>query len=131
MIPDAEGLVREWLREQPSIVALTDNRQFFRMPEKERPELPCIVLIRVGGHAEDEIDYPWISFSCWGANKNLAGKIAYELATVLDLASQAQPMALNSGLVKSVYDVTSPQPIAGVDWAKAFRVQARFMTQAL
>lgn len=129
-IPDAHGLVREWLREQTEIVAITDMRQFFKMPEKPKPTLPCIVLIRVGGEISDEIDYPRMSFSCWGENKHEASTVGYRLADVLDRASRRSSMRLDSGLIKSVYDVVAPIDIQGVDWAKAVRVQASFMTSA-
>jgi hypothetical protein len=131
MIPDANGLIREWLREQASIVAFTDERQYFKMPEKDKPTLPAIVLVRTGGPCSDEIDYPRMSFSCWAINKHDAGRLAYELATVLDLSTRSQPLALASGRVMSVYDVIAPIDIEGINYAKAMRVQASFMTQAL
>lgn len=130
-IPDANGLIREWLREQPSIMEFTTvKRVYFAMPENPRPTLPCIVLVRVGGMPIDQIDYPRMSFSCWGDRKFDAGELAYELASVLDLATQAKPLTLNGGTVLSTYDVISPLDIQGVEWAKAMRVQASFMTRA-
>jgi hypothetical protein len=71
-----------------------------------------------------------MSFSCWGKDKAEASRVAYALANALDLATYEKPMTLTTGVIKAVYDVIAPVQIRGVDWAKAYRVQATFMTQA-
>lgn len=130
MIPDAEKLIKEWLAEQTEIMAITDGRHYWTLPEKDKPHLPALAFVRVGGEIEDQHDYPRMSFSCWGKDKAEAGRLAYVVASVLDIATDMPPLTLDSGMVKAVYDVIAPMQIAGVSWAKAYRVQASFVTCA-
>lgn len=70
-LPDIEGGVRTWLREQAPVTALVGQRIFFGVPKKATEgSFPMLVVARVGGaldESEAPVDRPLVQIDAWGS----------------------------------------------------------------
>lgn len=124
-LPSAEGTMRAWLRSLASVTALTDQRQYFKVPEQDRPLLPFVLLYRVGG-ASDFFgqDYPDMIFETWGVNKNAADTLGRVVAA--EVMAIRQPITLGNATVLSGRVNVGPIETVGTSWAKRYRIDATF-----
>lgn len=65
-IPDVEGAIRDWLRQQPAITALVDNRVFFGVSGDVFPQITVRLIDGRMDLSEAPISGDLIQFDCWG-----------------------------------------------------------------
>jgi hypothetical protein len=88
LLPDAEGVLRAWLRDGIDLAAATD-RVFFAVPAIPKGAadvpLPLVTLARVGGLPDDDLplDHPVMRFNVWGTSKKEASAVARRLVMAL------------------------------------------------
>ena len=81
MRPDAEGAVREWLRNH-SLLTVVGRRVFFGLPEDVT--YPCLTVSRIGGAPEGVIDNARLSVHSWGSTKNSAADAAKRVVAAVE-----------------------------------------------
>jgi len=123
-VPSALGATRSWIR-STSIGPMTGNRNYFEIPQQDRPELPFTVHYRYGGTVDDQwMDHPDMSFECWGENKKAAEDLAIALVGELITLDQGRHLVIDGvrycGATLNIGPVPNPSP----SWAKVFRVDA-------
>ena len=129
-LPEGDGLMRAYLRALPAVVALTAQRQYFKLPENPRPVLPCILLYRVGGAPDDKgHDHPDMIFECWGETKHDASMLAKALAEIIADSPNHPHVHVSEGVVLSGTVNSGPRESGGVSWAKRYRIDASFMVR--
>ena len=98
MLPNAEGLVSEFLRNDAAVIAEVADRVYTSLPAS--PTYPCIRLTRIGGATflagMYEFDRPLIQFDIWGGPKATAWRIA---ETVREALIERLPGRHDKGLV--------------------------------
>ena len=128
-LPECEGAARAWVRATNSTAG---QRVYFAMPQQDRPELPCVVLYRVGGipdwHGQD---YPDLVLECWGATKHEASALASFLANEVEQSNHKSPVILDGVKVMAGSVNFGPVPNGGTDWAKRYRLDVSFHMRAV
>ena len=116
-LASAEGTLRGWLQSCAAISAVTGERQYFAMPQKDRPQTPFIVLYRIGG-APDQFgqDYPDVIIECWGSTKIEADSLGRVVAREIMAIERPVLIEVNLG----------PVPSTGTPYAKRYRIDASF-----
>lgn len=101
LLPDAERLLSAWLRDQPELADLVDDRVYTILPHDKA--FPLVRLVRVSGAASLSrplvLDEAHIQFDVWGTVKAQAFEVA---ATVRALLSERLIGAHDLGVVQNV-----------------------------
>lgn len=72
-LPDVEGGIRQWLRDDTALTSLISRRVFFGVPKD--PTFPLVTVARVGGGDDDSeapIDRCALRINVWGAKGDSA-----------------------------------------------------------
>jgi hypothetical protein len=115
LFADVEGAVRAWARARPLIVAQVGTRSFFGFPDGG--ELPLLTLKRAGGAPAGDVplDFPRISFECWGRTKAEAAAVASAVkaeAESMTAGTQMAPGVLGYGASVEL-DLWAPDKTSG------------------
>lgn len=118
-LPGTNGPMRAWLRLR---IPTVSQRVYFTVPQKDAPELPFLVLYRVGGLPDNQQhDNPDFIVECWAVNLKAAEDLAKEVAgSILDAEDEA-PVLVDGVKVMSS-GVNGILPGSGVTGAKRYRV---------
>jgi Protein of unknown function (DUF3168) len=101
LLPDIERLLSGWLRDQPEIADLVDDRVYTVLPSTKA--FPLVRLVRIAG-ADDlsiplVLDEPIVQFDVWGGPKALTYEVA---ATVRSALATRLIGAHDEGVVQNV-----------------------------
>ncbi len=120
-LPGTNGPMRGWLRLR---VPAVSNRVHFSVPRQDKPELPFLVMYRVGGLPDgQQHDNPDFIIECWAENLKEAEDLAQAVAgTILD-AQDERPVIVD-GVVVMSSGVNGVRPAGEVTGAKRYRVDA-------
>lgn len=88
VLPDAEGVVRAWLRGVD--LGPATGRVFFAVPQD--PVLPLVTVARAGGAADDDLpfDSPTVIINVWSDTKKQAAAVARLVIAALRSCSGAR-----------------------------------------
>jgi len=109
-------------------VALTSNRQYFAMPERDTPETPYILLYRIGGSPDSfGQDYPQVILECWASGKQ-AKFDASTLGRVVarEVMGIRVPVLVGDAWVLAGEVNFGPVQTTGAPNAKRYRIDATF-----
>lgn len=113
------------MRSNIFIETLTEHRQYFGMPERDRPTTPFIIMYRVGGSPDDfGQDYPQLILECWGSNKHEAESLA--LVVAREVQGLTTPVIIGDAVVVSGEVNVGPVESSGTSYAKRFRLDTTF-----
>src|SRR5690349_23570092 len=119
--------MRGWLRLNANISAVVGQRVYFAMPTQDRPELPFLLLYRVGGLPDDkQQDYPDFIIECWARIKHDASDLARIVASEIEESNHKPPVLVDGVKVLAGSVNFGPVPSGGTDWAKRYRVDTSF-----
>ena len=106
------------------VTAVTEQRQYFGMPEKDKPTQPFVIMYRVGG-APDHMgqDYPQLIIECWGKNKHEAESLALVLAREIN---GIKPVQVGDAWVQAGEVNVGPVESGGTPDAKRYRLDTTF-----
>lgn len=125
LIPSSIGTIRGWMRENIFIATVTENRQYFGMPERDRPETPFIIMYRVGGAPDDfGQDYPQLILECWGGNKHEAESLG--LVVAREVQGLTKPVRIGDAWLMAGEVNVGPIESSGTTYAKRYRIDATF-----
>lgn len=106
------------------ITAVIEQRQYFGMPEKDRPTTPFVIMYRVGGKPDYMgQDYPQLIIECWGRNKHEAESLGLVMTREIN---GIKPVQVDDAWVLAGEVNVGPIESSGTPDAKRYRIDATF-----
>lgn len=126
-LSSANGTIRGWLRMLPRVTNLCEQRQYFSMPEKDKPVTPFIILYRIGGTGDIfGQDYPQMILETWGSNLAEAEDLGLVVASEIN-ANPFNPVDVPGfGRVCDASTNLGPIPSGASGGYKRYRIDAAF-----
>ena len=112
------------MRANMFITSVMAERQYFGMPEKDKPTTPFTIMYRVGG-SPDHMgqDYPQLIIEAWGGTKHEAESLALVLAREIN---GIRPVQVGSAWMLAGHVNVGPVETSGTPDAKRYRIDATF-----
>lgn len=126
-LSSANGTVRGWLRMKSRVTDLCAQRQYFSMPEKDKPTAPFILLYRIGGTGDKfGQDYPQMILECWGNNLAEAEELGLVVASEINANPFVPVDVPGYGRVCDAETNLGPIPTGATGGFKRYRIDATF-----